>query len=408
MTPISKGTMVSQVVAGFLMADISVRFSSAHFTYALIAFVMFLIYFYWKKRTLVTPVSAIRPMCLGLLLFYGLLALTALISGDKANMRVALDYAEMCLPFFMLYFLRSHAPVDAGVRWGLALGGVIVCSYGLYQHEVLQLDRILSFSAHANSFGTLLFLLIPMAAYSLGRAGNILSRLVWAALLGVLGYCLFLTGSRGAIGGLLGGFVLAMLLLGWQMRKEIHPRTLLLGLAAIIAAISIGYGYVRLDEDASRSAGERAIMIEASVHMWEDHQLLGVGLANWQANYYSDTYHPAEGTEQGLSMAHNMPIHFLSTAGAMGLFGYLAFWALSLYSLCRAKKSGVNKGLLFAMYTIFFAFSLQGLVDSTIINKIPAKLYFALMGYFFACTLPQRAEEIPQGGSDESITGRPA
>lgn len=31
---------------------------------------------------------------------------------------------------------------------------------------------------------------------------------------------------------------------------------------------------------------------------------------------------------------------------------------------------------------IFLSFFLQGLVDTTIINKIPARMYFALMGSF--------------------------
>ena len=35
----------------------------------------------------------------------------------------------------------------------------------------------------------------------------------------------------------------------------------------------------------------------------------------------------------------------------------------------------------------FFAFFIQGLVDTTIINKIPARMYFALMGYLTALSI---------------------
>lgn len=402
--------IVSNLVAGLAMAGISIRFSAAHFTYVLIVFALFLAFFYWKKRTLSLPVATIRPMCWGLLLFYGLNFLTALPAWDTGSMRLAAEYAGMAIPFFMMYFLRGHCPVDTGVRWGIAVGGIVSCALGLYQLFALHMDRILSFSAHPNSFGTNLFMLITMSGYYLYRAGGGFSRLAWAALLCAEGFCLYHSGSRGAIIGLLGGLVLAGLLMLWQRRKEIGKRAILSGFLAIVVAFSLGYGYMHFGENAGRSAGERGIMLEASLHMWEDHKLLGVGLANWQDNYYSDTYHPATGRERGLDMPHNMPVYFLSTAGIVGLFGYLAFWVLSLYSLYKARTSPVDKGLLFAACVIFFAFTLQGLVDTTIINKIPAKIYFALMGYFFACCLPGQlaGQEDPQGDKHESTTGRPA
>ncbi len=397
--------MASNLVAGLAMAGISIRFNSAHFTYVLIVFAIFLAFFYWKKRPLALPMAGIRPMCWGLLLFYGLNFLTALPAWDTGSMRMAAEYAGMAIPFFMMYFLRGHFPVDAGIRWGIAVGGIVSCAFGLYQLFVLHMDRILSFSAHANSFGTNLFMLITMSGYYLCRARGV-SRLAWAVLLFLEGFCLYHSGSRGATFGLLGGLVLAGLLMLWQRRKEIGKRAILSFFFSIVVAFSLGYGYMHWSENAGRSAGERGIMLEASLHMWEDHKLLGVGLANWQTNYYSDTYHPATGREQGLDMPHNMPAYFLSTAGVVGLFGYLAFWFLSLYSLYKAKASQVDKALLFAACVIFFAFTLQGLVDTTIINKIPAKIYFALMGYVFACCLPGQPDF--RGDKNESITGRPA
>ena len=32
--------------------------------------------------------------------------------------------------------------------------------------------------------------------------------------------------------------------------------------------------------------------------------------------------------------------------------------------------------------TVFIAFFIDGMADSTLINKIPVKIYFALMGFF--------------------------
>ena len=378
-------TIMPELVAFFLMADLSVRFSAAHFTYALIAFALFLIFYYVKNRTLSTSMDAIRVISRGFLIFYGLLFLTALLLWDKASMRMALDYAEMVIPFFMLYFVRQHFSVDRGIEWGILLAGAITCSFGLYQHFVLHINRVNSFFAHPNSFGTYLFMLVAMTVYYLWQEKGSVSRLVIAGVLLLEMVAFFFTDSRGSIAGLFGGVLLSLGLWGWQKRKQINKRVILAAVSAVLVLLVMGFGYMHFSKDATRGGGERVLMIEASMNMWEDHKLLGVGLANWQVNYYSDTYHPAAGREKGLDMPHNMPAYFLSTSGLVGFLGYLSFWVLSLYGLYRSQVYGADKRLLFAMYVIFFAFTLQGLVDATIINKLPAKIYFALMGYYFGC-----------------------
>ena len=127
-------------------------------------------------------------------------------------------------------------------------------------------------------------------------------------------------------------------------------------------------------------------MIEASIDMWKDHPIIGVGAAHWYENYYG-TYHPGEASEKGLTMPHNMPLYFLSTGGILGGIGFIAFYVLSFMGLYLVLREQGSFLLSICALIPFFAFFIQGLVDTTIINKIPARMYFALMGYLTALSI---------------------
>ena len=131
----------------------------------------------------------------------------------------------------------------------------------------------------------------------------------------------------------------------------------------------------------TRAGGERAQMIQASIAMWKDHKVLGVGAGHWGEAYYGP-YKPADIHEKGHSMPHNMPIFFLSTGGIVGVAGYGIFVIISAVTLTQIVKMKKDPACGLAVYMVFLSFFLQGLVDSTIINKIPARMYFALMGSF--------------------------
>ena len=81
-------------------------------------------------------------------------------------------------------------------------------------------------------------------------------------------------------------------------------------------------------------------------------------------------------------MPHNMPLFFLSTSGIVGFAGYGFFVIMSVVTLTQIVKMRKDAGFALAIYMVFLSFFLQGFVDTTIINKIPARMYFVLMGSF--------------------------
>lgn len=98
-------------------------------------------------------------------------------------------------------------------------------------------------------------------------------------------------------------------------------------------------------------------------------------------------------------MPHNMFVYFLTTAGIWGGVGYLLFLGLSVWGLYKSAGAIDNPWLSAAILAAFWALTIQGLVDTTIINKIPSRIYFALMGYYIAlgsiCKAGQKGETKP-------------
>ena len=88
-----------------ILVILSWCFKASYFSYALIVFAFFLmvdgIYSLRKKCSLFPKRN--RPFCLmiaGILGFYLLFILTAVLHGNRLDLVKSLDYAELCIPFF--------------------------------------------------------------------------------------------------------------------------------------------------------------------------------------------------------------------------------------------------------------------------------------------------------------------
>ena len=399
---------IEMVIVTAITAILCIHYSKAYFSHALILFALFCIYFFIKKgrRTVSAALSEsdspARLFTLSLVLFYGALFISAGVNRDAAGFRMGLSYAALAVPFFMTYTLGRLTKTEIGERCGFLLAAVIIGAYAFIAHDALYKERLFSFFAHPNHLGTYTALLLPFVLLYLCRAKALSEKIVLGILTTLLLYCLWKSGSRGAIAALAGGIALSSLTLLFMKRKSLSAKKFFAAFFVAILLLSAGGALVsHITEDRmqrpqaftsqaltrAKTGGERMLMWEASIKMWENHKLSGVGLANWEKTYYSKAYHPKKGHEKNLDMPHNMPLYFLSTAGVIGVAGYAAFLLLSFAALCKSLKQAVDPLFTAAALAASFAFAIQGLVDTTIINTIPARIYFALMGYYFSCRM---------------------
>lgn len=387
-------TKAANVFIFLILVIISWSFKSSYFSYALILFVLFLvmdgIYSVQNNRTFYPKRTRLfYVMTAGIFVFYLASNLTSILHWNRLDLIKSLDYTWLCFPFFLTWWILSKYDAEKGLRWGILAGAAIACVIGIYQWYLQPGIRVQSSYANPNHFGTMIDITIPFIAYFMLSCKNIIYRIIASVVLLGQVFCLFATSSRGALIGLIGALILSTLLSGliakrgsqFQLRKSVVA----LALGLVILG-GFGAYYMEHGRAESHLGGERMFMIEASIDMWKDHPFIGVGAAHWQENYYG-AYHPEGASEKGLTMPHNMPLYFLSTGGILGGIGFIAFYVLSfmgLYLVLREQES-----FLFSICALipFFAFLIQGLVDTTIINKIPARMYFALMGYLTALSI---------------------
>lgn len=390
----------ANIITAIVCMILCVRFSGTYFSYALDIFVLFILYDYWTHRKNTWPAiswKGAQTWLLGVLLFYSLCFISSALLGDGKSIQSVGHITAFSLPFFMLYFLRSRYESDKGVYWGLLLGMLMICLGAFFVPSKYLGLRMTSFFNHPNDFGGVLELLLPFAMWYLIKSKQAIIRISLMMLLILMFYCLWRTESRGAMVALAAGIGLSFFVMAIVQRKAIGIKKLaaLTVSACVVLAAGAGllYGIQSTRSERSARGGERIEMLEASYEMWQDHKLLGVGFANWQENYYSERYHPKSGIEENLTMPHNMPIYFFSTMGSIGGAGYLAFFIFSFTALYRAAGRTRDKWLAAAALAAFFAFHIHGLVDSTITNKVIARLFYGLMGYSLAAMLSETDQE---------------
>lgn len=392
---------ISNIFLFFIMIIISWEFKASYFSYALILFVLFLMidgYYSFHHQLSFLPKrnKTFYVILLGILSFYLAFNFTSLMHWTHIDLVKSMDYTWLCFPFFMTWWILSKYDAERGFRWGILVGAVIACVIGLHQWCINPGIRIESSYAHPNHFGTMINLTLPLIGYYAVHVKNNAYKILSVCTMIVQLGCLYLTGSRGALLALIGAVVLGML---WAYVSLREYKNIRFGKYAcvFIILILIGGGFtlyhmgqernldvVRMAEtgdSVAKAGGERMQMIRASIAMWEDHKLFGVGAGHWGEAYYGQ-YRPSDIHEEGHSMPHNMPLFFLSTGGLVGAAGYCIFIILSIVALTKVVKMGRSLKWGIAVYMIFLSFFLQGLVDTTIINKISARMYFALMGSF--------------------------
>lgn len=392
---------ISNIFLFFIMIIISWEFKASYFSYALILFVLFLMidgYYSFHHQLSFLPKrnKTFYVILLGILSFYLAFNFTSLMHWTHIDLVKSMDYTWLCFPFFMTWWILSKYDAERGFRWGILVGAVIACVIGLHQWCINPGIRIESSYANPNHFGTMINLTLALIGYYAVHVKNNAYKILSVCTMIVQLGCLYLTGSRGALLALIGAVVLGML---WAYVSLREYKNIRFGKYAcvFIILILIGGGFtlyhmgqernldvVRMAEtgnSVAKAGGERMQMIRASIAMWEDHKLFGVGAGHWGEAYYGQ-YRPSDIHEEGHSMPHNMPLFFLSTGGLVGAAGYCIFIILSIVALTKVVKMGRSLKWGIAVYMIFLSFFLQGLVDTTIINKIPARMYFALMGSF--------------------------
>ncbi len=210
----------------------------------------------------------------------------------------------------------------------------------------LQSDRVFGPFMYPNALGGFLVVVLPilagMFADTVFRKGVGLQRLVSEnhvmALSGMVllaAYCLYLSGSKGAMAALICSLVLVG---AWRaVREGVGMRYVVAGggvLAVLLAVVLFCSGlYGKL----AASLGVRVDYWRVALELGRDRLFLGgVGLRNF-ADFYT-AYKPPEAEE--VRLAHSWLMQFLAEGGVFLVASYAAVWLAVLRPLGVAAFSG--------------------------------------------------------------------
>ncbi len=362
---------------------------------------------------------------LGALLAYvGVIILSVIVAITRSPvLKETLKWGEVAVVVVATWqFMRTErhalrlacAVVVAGVAEAL-LGCVqYVLATGLLGPGGANI-RVFGTFDQPNPFGGYLNLALPFAlALALfGRDARL--RWVMGGASALLLFAEYLSGSRGALLGLVAA-LLVLAMLGWRIERKVG-----LALLALAPAVAIAWFTrlipARLEDrllaqfrvndvnlnaqlnDANFSTIERLAHWVAGLRMFRAHPLLGVGAGNYDAAY---AHYKVPGWDESLTHAHNYYINVAAETGILGLLAFLAVTAAALWVVWRAAHAtdwlrqahsalaGVDaRALAIGCAAIVVALSIHNLTDDLFVHAM--ELQFALtLGLSLRLAAPQK------------------
>lgn len=293
------------------------------------------------------------------------------------------------LVHLLLYFIVALSVLNTEklwrVFWNVSLGvSVLMGVYGL-----LQLAGIVSLNPGFSSvtridatFGNPIYLAVYML-FHIGIAAMLWSRvseerpkqrmsqaLLYGGVIALDTLVLFMTGTRGTMIGLIGGFVLFLLITSFSSEVSEKGRKLARGTLIGILLLAGVFWFVReqpivqkvpfLQRLATVSLEDSTT--KARFMNWgmawqgvKERPILGWGQENY-AIVFDKYYNPSMyGQEQWFDRVHNVVFDWLVAAGFVGLIGYLSLFACALLCLWkRASFSPYERSILAGLLAAYF------------------------------------------------------
>lgn len=329
----------------------------------------------------------------GLILFVPLFV-AAFIHGDAESIHLTIRYFYKALMIIPVYWTLVYFRSKMAVLFGLIAGSWLHISMALYQGYTQGWTKRVTGAFDAANAMTMIFeLTLPFLIVGIGEL--LREKKQTKLSLGIIGIgiitvlfsfvVMLLAASRGS---LLSLGITAILIVGVilytssiKLTKKRAYRLvglILLGVMIIGSLPLIGNSYERHYDN------ERILLLESSYHMWDDHKLVGIGLANWQKEY-KPRYMSPKAKEPNLSFPHNMIAHFFAMTGTIGGLGFVAFISSTLLLAIKGIKKQRNNLWLWAGAYSLCSIYLHGLVDVGIINRDIFNMYILVLGLMVAC-----------------------
>lgn len=371
-----------------------------------------------------------------ILAFVGIIAV-ADIFGESPWKSVWSNFERMeglvTLVHLLMYFLIAGTVLNTEKLWNRFLTISVGVSVLLGLYGVLQLAGILAIHQGGvrldATFGNATYLAVYMLFHVfittvllLRSKGEPFVRWIYGAAIALQIFIIYHTATRGAVLGLLGGALLAALLIALFGGKYPRVRNISAGVVLLVLVIVGGFFAVKdfvfvkqspvLGRFAGISLTERTV--ESRFLVWgmawegfKERPVLGWGQENF--NYVFNTYYKPElyKQEQWFDRVHNVVFDWLIAGGMLGFLAYVSIFLTALFYLWRKRNTffalpekAVLTGLL-AGYTFHNLFVFDNIMSYV--------LFFTILGYIYWSYRESTRElfmEHLEDGRDTSMVAR--
>ena len=258
--------------------------------------------------------------------------------------------------------------ISIGVSIFLSIYGILQ-SFGIYEtHQ--GAGRVDATLGNATYLATYMLFHIFIAGYYLLQAkSKNYTRYIYGGIILLQSVALYLTATRGAILGFIGGVFITALLSGVLGGKK--SRNISITVAGVLIAVVLGFvsikdtNFVRenavLKRFASISLTERTVtsrfvIWKMSIEGFKEKPVLGYGVGGFEKVF--NTYYKPELWQQEMwfDRAHNAVFDWLIAGGLVGLLAYFSLFGTALYSLWKYahERSIIEKALFTGLFGAYF------------------------------------------------------
>lgn len=348
--------------------------------------------FSWPKF----PSSVFRPPSLFVIALFILATLSTLFATrqDVATN----EWRTVFLEPLLFYALLRTSKISKQEMWvildAFLLSGLIVAVYGLGAYGLGEniitveggLGRLRSFYGSPNNVALYLGRIWPfLAAMALMGKPTPRRRLIYAVALVPVGLAMLLTFSKGAFFmGIPAGALIILILWRKQQNKPVWPWLVALGglgVIGLVVALNIPALAGRLNLQGATSF-LRINLWRASLNMFLENPLLGVGPDNFLYAYRGRYILDAAWQEPYLNHPHNLPLDLATRLGVGGLIlglWLIVHWGKQLFSLFQQTIPSEWQPILVGLMGACTHLIVHGLVDhSLFIVDLAFSFYFLL------------------------------
>lgn len=349
-----------------------------------------------------------------LIAIVGYLLLTVFSSFVAVNFKESLfdivkTFIFLIIILFALYQFEQKTERIIYIPDFFLISGIILLGIGYYQYFTLVLPSTEKFlpdgrsivylvngmMAHKNLYSSAIFMLLPFLAWSFWINKSPKKFLYAFVVVASLVMILLLSTRAVWLGILIAGFSMVSVLIIKSKQFNLSHKFRIYSMITIIALIAGGVVFVAGKQSASSfSIADRFRSIfdpeasnnryrlnvwSASLEIWEDNPIIGVGAGNWKTiapAYFNDFGFDKQ--QLNWFRPHNDFLWVLTEKGMAGLIFYLLIFIASLYYIFKTINQSENKdfkvlslllggGLTGYLTISFFDFPLERIFHQTLL-----------------------------------------